>query len=208
MASLSDHSFVFTIAAVGTAIFAFVQAHWIALSIIAALAVWIAIGLNNRLVALNARCQTAHADIDALLRRRADLIPSLVECVRGFTAHEATILAEAIEARKGSVSAALETRDILANPGISSGAIINLAEKYPDLAASPHFRELRQELVATEERLAAARRFFNLAVGEYNTSLQQFPASIIAKLRELTARDPYDLGGERAVFEEPGAIRL
>jgi LemA protein len=192
-----------------TAAMAYTGEHWMLPGAIAAAAVWIGISINNRIVALNDRCTRADADIDALLRRRADLIPSLVECVRTFTAHEATILSEAIEARKDSVRAALDTRSILNDTSaLNAGAIINLAEQYPDLAASPHFRELRQELVATEERLTAARRFFNLAVGEYNTSLGQFPASLIARFRAFSNRASYDLGGERAMLEQQGAIRF
>jgi LemA protein len=86
--------------------------------------------------------------------------------------------------------------------------VLSLAEKYPDMAASPHFRELRQELVQTEERLTASRRFFNLAVEEYNATLGRFPGSLVAARRRLTERRPFDLGIERMVLDEPATIRF
>ena len=143
------------------------------------------------------------------MRRRADLIPGLVECVRGFAAHEATILGAAIEARKSSLQIASESRQQAeAALGRKVGAVISLAEKYPDLAASPHFRDLRVELVATEERVAAARRFFNLAVEEYNATRAQFPASLVASRRRLGERRPFDLGIDRVMLDEAVSFRF
>ncbi len=174
-----------------------------------ALAAWVVIATFNRLASLDARCKTAYADIDVHLKRRSDLIPGLVECVRGFATHEATILSEVTEARKASVQTAPEARQQLeATLGRKVGTVLSLAEKYPDLAASPHFRELRQELVATEERITAARRFFNLAVEEYNATLARFPGNLVAARRRLAERRPFDLGIERMVLEEPAAIRF
>jgi LemA protein len=179
------------------------------LGALVALALWVVIATLNRLASLDARCKTAFAGIDVYLKRRSDLIPGLVECVRGFAAHEASILGEVTEARKASVQTAPEARQTLeAALGREVGTILSLAEKYPDLAASPHFRELRQELVATEERIAAARRFFNLAVEEYNATLARFPGNLVAARRRLAERRPFDLGIERMVLDEPAAIRF
>jgi len=167
------------------------------------------ISAGNRLAALDARCRTAFADIDVHLRRRADLIPSLVECVKGFAAHEAKILGEVVEARKSSVVAAPEARDQAETAfGRKVGMVLSLAEKYPDLAASSHFRELRGELTGTEERIAAARRFFNLAIEEYNATRAQFPASLAASARRFGERKPFDLGVERVALEEGVAVRF
>jgi LemA protein len=180
-----------------------------ALVAVAAAAAWIAVATGNRLVSLDARCRTAHADIDVYMKRRADLIPGLVECVRGFAAHEAGILGDVIEARKVSLQMAPEARaQTEAALGRKVGSVLSLAEKYPDLAASPHFRELRQELVATEERITASRRFFNLAVEEYNATLARFPGNLVAARRRLAERRPFDLGVERMVLDEPAAIRF
>jgi hypothetical protein len=82
------------------------------------------------------------------------------------------------------------------------------AEQYADLAASAHFRDLRFQLIATEERIAASRRFFNLAVGEYNATLARFPANLVAARRRFAERRPFDLGIERLVLDEPVAIRF
>ena len=92
--------------------------------------------------------------------------------------------------------------------GRKGGAVISLAENYPDLAASPHFRDLRVELVATEERVAAARRFFNLAVEEYNATRAQFPASLVASRRRLGERRPFDLGIDRVMQDEAVSFRF
>ncbi len=179
------------------------------LAFVVALAVFGMITIGNRLVSLDARCKTAYADIDVHLKRRYDLIPGLAECVRGFAAHEANILHEVTEARKVSLQTAPEAREqVEAALGRKVGSVLSLAERYPDMAASPHFRELRQELIATEERITASRRFFNLAVGEYNATLARFPNSLVAARRRLTERRPFDLGIERMVLDEPAAIRF
>lgn len=170
---------------------------------------WLLLSTGNRLAALDARCKTAFADIDVHLKRRADLIPGLVECVRGFAAHEAKILGDVVEARKTSIQATPEARQqVEAALGRKVGAIFSLAEKYPDLAASPHFRELRGELVNAEERLVAARRFFNLAVEEYNATLAQFPGNWVAARKKLREKRPFDLGVERVVMEEAPTFRF
>ena len=176
-------------------------------TIVAAAATYISAG--NRLAALDARCRTAFADIDVHLRRRADLIPGLVECVKGFAAHESKIIGEVVAARQSTVVAGPQARgEAEAALGRKVGLVLSLAEKYPDLAASMHFRELRGELTGTEERIAAARRFFNLAVEEYNATRAQFPASLAASARKLGERKPYDLGVERVALEEPATVRF
>lgn len=172
-------------------------------------ALWLLVSAGNRLVALDARCKTAFAGIDVHLKRRADLIPGLIECVKGFAEHETAILGEVTEARKSSLQSSPEARQQAETLlGRKVGVVISLAEKYPELAASPHFRELRAELVNTEERIAAARSFFNLAVEEYNVTLAQFPGHLVGARRNLAERKPFDLGVERVVMDEAVAIRF
>jgi LemA protein len=167
------------------------------------------ISAGNRLAALDARCRTAFADIDVHLRRRADLIPDLVECVKGFAAHEAQILGELPEVARSSLTTVPDARNQAeAALGRKVGLMLNFATKYPDLAASAHFRELRGELTGTQERIAAARRFFNLAVEEYNATRNQFPASIAASARHFGERKPFDLGVERVALEEAVPVRF
>jgi LemA protein len=184
----------------------------VAVLIVAALpvaALLLFVASNNRLAALDARCNTAFADIDAQLKQRADLIPGLIECVRGFAAQEVKILGDVAEARKAAVAMAGDARlDVEAELGRKVGAVFSLAEKYPDLASSHHFRELRSELAAAEARVTAARRFFNLAVGEYNTRLGQYPGVLVARLAHYRARRPYDLGVERVALEDAVAFRF
>ena len=176
----------------------------IALAAVLAVLAWLYISTGNRAAALDSRCAKAYADIDVHLKRRGDLIPGLVECVKGFAAHEKTILSDLAEARKSTMQSTAEDRQQAeALLGRKVGAVFSLAEKYPDLAASAHFRELRAELVNTEERLTAARRFFNLAVEEYNTALSQFPGSLLAARRHLDTRRSFDLGVDRVILNEP-----
>jgi LemA protein len=180
-----------------------------ALIVLIAIPIWVVVVAGNRLVSLDARCKTAYADIDVHLKRRHDLIPGLVECVRGFAAHETAILNAVVEARQASLHTVPEARQqVEAAFGREVGTVLSLAEKYPDLAASAHFRDLRQQLVTTEERIAASRRFFNLAVEEYNATMARFPGSLIAARRRLAERRPFDLGIERMMLDEPAAIRF
>jgi LemA protein len=179
------------------------------LIVAAGVPVWLLISTGNRVAAMDSRCSKAFADIDVHLKRRADLIPGLVECVKGFAGHEKEILSEVAEARKFTLETTAEDRQRAeAALGRKVGTVFSLAEKYPDLAASSHFRELRAELVNTEERLTAARRFFNLAVEEYNTTLTQFPGSLVAARRGLDKRRLFDLGIDRIILDEPVAFRF
>ena len=164
----------------------------------------------NRLMALDQRCDTAFADIDVQLKRRHDLIPGLVETVRGFAGHERGVLTEVTQARASALQATgpdmrLEAEQQL---GQSINSVLNVAERYPELHASSHFRELRMELTDAENRIAAARRFYNLAVDEFNATLRQFPGSMIGGARRLDRRKPYDLGIERVLLDEPIAIKF
>jgi LemA protein len=92
--------------------------------------------------------------------------------------------------------------------GQSINAVLSIAESYPELKASAHFRELSQQLADSENRVTASRRFYNLAVEEYNTAIRQFPGSRIAQYRRLGTRQPFDLGIERVILDEPVAIRF
>jgi LemA protein len=162
----------------------------------------------NRIMALDSRCDTAFADIDVHLKHRQNLIPGLVECVRGFAKHEDKILGQVVEARAAAVKAASPQMKLEAEQqlGQSLVAMLHVAESYPDLKASGHFKELEQQLADAENRVTASRRFYNLAVEEYNTAIRQFPGSRIAQYRRLSTRHPYDLGIERVILDEPVQI--
>jgi LemA protein len=170
----------------------------IILIVLAVLAVLV-IGIYNRLVALRQNCNQAFADIDVQLKQRHDLIPNLVETVKGYAAHEKGTLEAVIQARNAAV-AAEKTGDPKAMGaaegvlGAALGRLIALAEAYPDLKANTNFQQLQAELSDIENKLAAARRFFNNAVGEYNTSREQFPAVLFANMFGFGPRTFFDVG--------------
>ena len=156
-----------------------------ALWIILGLAVLIGAGvivLYNRLVALRQNRNNAFSDIEVQLKQRFDLIPNLVETVKGYASHEQGVFENVTEARAG-VSQASGTNERLQAERKLGAAMMNLfavAENYPDLKADQNFQALMAEISDIENKIAASRRFFNNATSEYNTTLQQFPANLIA----------------------------
>jgi LemA protein len=157
------------------------------------------IGIYNRLVALRQNTNQAFADVDVQLKQRHDLIPNLVETVKGYAGHEKSTLEAVIQARNAAVTAE-RTGDTKAMGqaegvlGAALGRLIALSEAYPDLKANTNFQQLQSELSDIENKLAAARRFFNNAVGEYNTAREQFPAVLFAQMFGFGPRDFFDVG--------------
>jgi LemA protein len=180
------------------------------LAFLIAVPAFIAYRTHNRLVALDQRCGTAFADIDAHLKHRHNLIPALVETVRVFTKHENDILLGVTEARAAALQAATPEMQLTAEKNLTQNinALIGMAERYPELKASEHFVDLRRELVDAENRITASRRFYNLAVEEYATTLRQFPGSTIGRLSKMNVRMPFDLGIERVLIDEPLALKF
>jgi LemA protein len=180
------------------------------LVLIVAVPAYIAFATHNRLVALDQRCGTAFGDIDVHLKHRHNLIPPLVETVRGFTKHENDILQGVTQARADALRAASPEMRLTAEKNLTQNinALIGMAEGYPELKASTHFSDLRRELVDAENRITASRRFYNLAVEEYSTTLRQFPGSTIARLCKMNVRMPFDLGIERVLLDEPLALKF
>lgn len=164
----------------------------------------------NRLMALDERCNTAFADVDVQLKHRHSLIPGLVETVRGFVGHEFAVLTEVTKARAGALRAAGPEMRLEAETqvGQSISSLLSVVERYPELQASGHFRELRKELADAENRITASRRFHNLAVDEFNATLRQFPGNVIGGAVRLGRRKQFDLGVERILIDEPVAIRF
>jgi LemA protein len=138
------------------------------------------------------------------------LIPPLVEAVRAFTKHENDVLLGVTEARAAALQAATPEMQLTAEKNLTQNinALIGMAERYPELKASTHFVELRRELVDAENRITASRRFYNLAVEEYATTLRQFPGSYIGRLSKMNVRMPFDLGVERVLIDEPLALKF
>ena len=181
-----------------------------ALALLIAVPALVAYATHNRLVALDQRCETAFGDIDVHLKPRHNLIPPLVETVRGFAKHENDILLGVTQARAEALQAASPEMRLSAEQNLTQNivALIGMAERYPELKASTHFSDLRRELVDAENRITASRRFYNLAVEEYDTTLRQFPGSTIGRLSRMNMRTRFDLGIERMLIDEPLAIKF
>jgi LemA protein len=181
-----------------------------ALALLIAVPAYIAFRTHNRLVALDQRCDTAFGDIDVHLKHRHNLIPPLVETVRGFAKHESDILQSITEARAEALQATSPEMRLSAEQNLTQNitALIGMADRYPELKASTHFSDLRRELVDVENRVTASRRFYNLAVEEYGITLRQFPGSTIGRLFNMNVRMRYDLGIERVLIDEPLAVKF
>ncbi len=155
---------------------------WIVAGVVGVLALMMIV-LYNRMVALRQTRGNAFADIDVQLRQRYDLVPSLVETVKGYAAHEKAILENVTAARAGVRAGGQGMDERIKAEGVLSTALMGLyavAENYPALKADQTFQRLMAELADIENKIAAARRFFNNATAEYNTAIQQFPANLLA----------------------------
>jgi len=182
---------------------------WIVLIIIIAVAGW-AVMIYNNLVAMGQRTNQAFADIDVQLRQRHDLIPNLVETVKGYAAHERGTLEAVVKARNAAVSAQSPDQKVAAE-NMLTGALrqlFALAEAYPDLKANTNFMQLQSELADIENKLAASRRFFNNAVQEYNSGIQQFPAALFAASFGFHPKLFFDLGEERQTVSQAPAVKF
>ena len=181
----------------------------IILAIIVVLVLWV-IAIYNGLVSMRQRVNQAFADVDVQLRQRHDLIPNLVETVKGYAAHERGTLEEVVKARNAAV-AAQGTPQQAAAENMLSGALrqlFALSEAYPDLKANANFQQLQAELTDIENKIAAARRFFNNAVQEYNTGIQRLPAALFAASLGFAPKTFFDLGDERASVGEAPAVKF
>lgn len=153
---------------------------------------------------LDERCASAFADIDAILAERHALIPNLVEAVKGFAGQEHKVLKDVIEAR-GRAIASIGSSRLEAETQIGQ-SIMNLmafTENYPELASSSHFAELRGELTRIEDRISAARRFYNLAVEEEQAVRRAFPGNLLAAFTPSVGHQRFTLGERRGEFAEP-----
>jgi LemA protein len=160
------------------------------------------------LVKLRNRRENAFADIDVQLKQRYDLIPQLVETVKGYAKHEKETLARVIELRNQAVAATTMDGKIAAENQLS-GALAGLKvtlEAYPDLKANQNFLQLQEEMSDIENKLASVRRFFNSATKELNDAVQTFPSNIIAGMFGFSKAQMFDLGAERATLDKAPKI--
>jgi len=173
---------------------------WIIIAVIVVLAIWM-IMVYNGLVAMRQRVNQAFSDIDVQTKQRHDLVPNLVETVKGYASHERGTLEAVVKARNAAVTA--QGAGVAAQAAAENaltGALrqlFALSESYPDLKASQNFQQLQAELSDLENKIAAARRFFNNAVQEYNTGIQQLPAALVAGSLGFTPKEFFDVGVEQ-----------
>ena len=182
---------------------------WIILGVIVVLIAWIVM-IYNGLVAMRQRVGQAFGDVDVQLKQRHDLVPNLVETVKGYATHERGTLEEVVKARNAAISAQGPAQQAAAE-NMLSGALrqlFALSEAYPDLKANTNFQQLQSELADIENKIAAARRFFNNAVQEYNTGIQQFPAALFAGTFGFTQRQFFDLGESRPQLEQAPQVKF
>lgn len=165
------------------------------LLVTAAAVIVIAIGIYNRLVHRRVACEEAWASIDVQLKRRYDLIPNLVETVKGYAKHERGTLEAVVQARQAGMAASGVQEQAKAE-NMLTGALrqlFALAEAYPDLKANDNFGRLQEELSSTENKISFARQHYNASVQQYNTSLQVFPDSVIAGFFSFAPRDFFEI---------------
>ncbi|MCS7173236.1 MAG: LemA family protein [Armatimonadetes bacterium] len=179
----------------------------VAVAVVALLLVLYAVALYNRLVVLRNRVDNAWAQVDVQLRRRYDLIPNLVEAVKGYAAHERETFERVTEARAraiaaGSVGEQAQAEDMLTR---ALRSLFAVAENYPELRASENFRRLQEDLSETEDKIAFARQFYNDTALLYNNLRQSFPAVLLAGALGFGPRDYFEVADQA---REPVAVRF
>jgi LemA protein len=182
---------------------------WIILGVVVVLVLFV-ITTYNGLVTLRQRVNQSFADIDVQLKQRHDLIPNLVETVKGYAAHERGTLEAVVQARNAAVTAQGPAQQAAAENALTGALrqIFALQEAYPNLKANENFQQLQSELTDLENKIAASRRFFNNAVQEYNTGIQRFPAAMFAGMLGFTEKQFFDLGTERQTVAEAPQVKF
>ncbi len=178
---------------------------------VAGLLVVVLIGIYNGLVKSKIRVDEAWSDITVQLKRRIDLIPNLVETVKGYAKHEKGVFEEVTKAR-AAMTGASGVAETAAADNMLTGALKSLfavAEAYPDLKANTNFQDLQAELVDTEDKIQAARRFYNASVREYNTKVKVFPTVIFANMLGFKEREFFELEeSEQAAAQKPVDVKF
>src|ERR1044071_4767105 len=182
---------------------------WIVLGVLVVIVIW-AISIYNGLVAMRQRVSQSFADIDVQLKQRHDLIPNLVETVKGYASHERGTLEAVVQARNAAIAAPGIEQKVAAESMLTGALrqLFALGEAYPDLKANANFQQLQSELSDIENKLAAARRFFNNSVQEYNTGIQRFPAVLFASAFGFPPRQFFDVGEERKTLDQAPNVKF
>ncbi len=176
------------------------KSTWIIIGVIILVVIW-AIGINNKMVTMEENVSKAWGNVENVYQRRADLIPNLVNTVKGYAAHETSTFEAVVNARAKATSITVNPEDMTADQlkefqkaqnevGGALGRLIAISESYPELKANENFKELQAQLEGTENRIAVERRNFNESANGYNTYIRKFPQSIIAGMRGFEKK-PY-----------------
>ena len=183
---------------------------WVLLAVVGLLVVALVV-IYNGLVTTKIRVDEAWSDITVQLKRRVDLIPNLVDTVKGYAKHEKSVFEEVTKARS-AVTGATGVAETAEADNMLTGALKSLfavAEAYPDLKASTNFQDLQAELVDTEDKIQAARRFYNASVRELNTKIKVFPTVIFAGMLGFSEREFFELDeAEQAIAEKPVDVKF
>jgi LemA protein len=185
---------------------------WIVIAVLGGVALYV-VAMYNNFVRLTKRAEEAWADIDTQLKRRYELIPNLVETVKGYAAHERAVLEEVTSARAKATSVHVDPTGVSAEQiaamsgaesalGASLGKLMAIAEAYPDLKANQNFSQLQAELTDTENKIQAARRFYNSNVRDLKIALGTFPSNIIGKTFNFKEESFFELGENEAAARE------
>lgn len=175
---------------------------WVLLGVVAIILIWF-IAIFNKLVGLKNRADEAWSDIDVQLKRRYDLIPNLVETVKGYAKHEKEVFTNVTKARTEAISAKGLDNKAKAENQITEAlkSVFAVAENYPALKANENFAKLQDELTDTENKIEAARRFFNANIRDFNIAIETFPSNVVAGMFSYKHRELFEM--ENAVEKEP-----
>lgn len=190
----------------------------IILGVALVIAIW-AVTAYNRFITFGTRTDEAWSDIEVQLKRRYDLIPNLVETVKGYAAHEQTTLAKVTEMRAQATSMHIDPKNVTpeqiaafgqVQDGLSSalGKLLAVSENYPDLKANQNFVELQRELTDTENKIQAARRFFNTNVRDLNIAVESFPSNLIANMFGFAKRVFFELAENEQAAKDPVKVQF
>ncbi|MFA6082616.1 MAG: LemA family protein [Patescibacteria group bacterium] len=179
---------------------------WIVLAVVVVIVLWL-VSVYNRLVTLRIRSEEAWSDIDVQLKRRYDLIPNLVETVKGYAKHEKELFEKVTEARTAAMGAKgmadkAKSENMLTE---SLKSVFAVAEGYPELKASENFSKLQDEVTDTEDKIEAARRFYNANVRDLNISIDTFPSSFVANMFKFVKKELFEASASE---KEPVAVKF
>jgi len=183
---------------------------WIIIAVVVLLGLFVW-GTYNSLVTLRVRVEEAWSDINVQLKRRLDLIPNLIETVKGYAKHESGVFTAVTEARANVMNAKGVKETAAAENQFESTlkSLFAVSEAYPDLKANQNFVELQNELVDTEDKIQASRRFYNSGVRDLNTKIETFPANVVAAMFRFIKKDFFDVEeSERAAANKPTEVKF